>query len=1147
VGLLPPMLVEIVAKNSEAIAKMRETSAEADKMAAKAAAAGEKSGTAFQKMQGVSKAALLAVAGSAIVVGVESVKMAAEFQESTKKLEGSAGITSAAATNIGKAFLATAGTTQYSAQQMVDAYGPVARQLQTVQGHALSSGEAIEFMKAAQDLAEASGGNLSSTTATLGAVMRTYSIGVKDAGEASNTLFNASTLLNVPIGDVANAVDKLHGRLGVAAPSLTDTAALMADLGEHGVTGSRGLMVANTAFGTLMGGSKSTAAELKSLGVNIYDAHGKFIGMKDAIAQLSPKLVGLSDVQKVAAEKALFGAGAAGVMNGVINGGAESFERASKAVEKHGSVENAAARNASTLQGQLKIMFATMKDLGVMIGTALLPPLQDALKGFMGFFNYLKDNQGVAKALGITVAVLVGGLASLYAITKTVQFAQAAWAAGTKLVAAAQWVLNAAMDANPIGVVVVAIGLLVGGFILAYNKIGWFKDGVNAAFGFVKQVIGNVGKWFTDVLVPGWNNAVGAVVKYFGDLGAAVDIVMGSIKTYIGNVGKWFTGVLVPTWNLAVGSIGKFFTDLGNTISNIMGLIKATMGAAWNWIKNTVINAWTFEIKGMAAIVTWLWKNVIVPTFEGIKNALNNAWTWIKSNVIDAFVLAVKVWGAIFTWLWKNVIVPTFEGIKNALNNAWTWIKSNVIDAFVLAVKVWGAIFTWLWKNAVSPAFDGIKNVASAGWTWVRDNVFTPFKQGINGIGTAFDNTQKFIATAWNKIKEAAAAPVRWIVNTVYTNGIEKVWNGIASKVGVPLQLPNVSAGFADGGVYGTRPGYTPGRDTHLIAVSGGEAIMRPEWARAIGHDGVNHMNGLAKRGGVGAVRKAMGFADGGITGFLGGVGGFIGDTAHNVGSVVGGVGHALAGAASGVASFLADPIGSIANLIVGPIKAMQHLAPGGSFGQMAFQLPINVVEGLGAKAKELIAGLGGGSNGSGNGGSGVQRWAPDVLRALSMTGQPASLLNTTLRRMNQESGGNPQAINLTDSNAAMGDPSKGLMQVIGGTFAQYAMPGFNSNIYDPMSNILASMRYAISRYGSLAGAYNQAGGYANGGVVPVFDQGGWVPPGVSMIHNKTGAPERLSNTTHGGGGHTINVTTHTNATGQQIAAEIGWALARQN
>ena len=56
-------------------------------------------------------------------------------------------------------------------------------------------------------------------------------------------------------------------------------------------------------------------------------------------------------------------------------------------------------------------------------------------------------------------------------------------------------------------------------------------------------------------------------------------------------------------------------------------------------------------------------------------------------------------------------------------------------------------------------------------------------------------------------------------------------------------------------------------------------------------------------------------------------------------------------------------------------------------------------------------------------------------------------------------------------------------MQVIDPTFRAYARPGFDKNIYDPLSNILASIRYAVSRYGSLAKAYRGVG-YANGGIV---------------------------------------------------------------
>ena len=117
-------------------------------------------------------------------------------------------------------------------------------------------------------------------------------------------------------------------------------------------------------------------------------------------------------------------------------------------------------------------------------------------------------------------------------------------------------------------------------------------------------------------------------------------------------------------------------------------------------------------------------------------------------------------------------------------------------------------------------------------------------------------------------------------------------------------------------------------------------------------------------------------------------------------------------------------------------------------------------------------------------GGSGVERWRNVAIRALKMTGQYSTAnLNALLNQMRTESNGNPKAINLWDPNAMKGTPSKGLMQVIDPTFRAYAMPGFNTNIYDPLSNILASIRYALATYGSLTNAYRGVG-YENGGII---------------------------------------------------------------
>lgn len=120
----------------------------------------------------------------------------------------------------------------------------------------------------------------------------------------------------------------------------------------------------------------------------------------------------------------------------------------------------------------------------------------------------------------------------------------------------------------------------------------------------------------------------------------------------------------------------------------------------------------------------------------------------------------------------------------------------------------------------------------------------------------------------------------------------------------------------------------------------------------------------------------------------------------------------------------------------------------------------------------------------------GVSQWIPTVTRALKMLGLYSEAnVKRTLFQMQTESGGNPRAINLWDSNAKKGIPSKGLMQVIDPTFKAYAHPNFNKNIYDPLSNILASLRYATARYGSLEKAYRGVGYSGGVGTISLPDQ----------------------------------------------------------
>jgi LysM repeat protein len=102
--------------------------------------------------------------------------------------------------------------------------------------------------------------------------------------------------------------------------------------------------------------------------------------------------------------------------------------------------------------------------------------------------------------------------------------------------------------------------------------------------------------------------------------------------------------------------------------------------------------------------------------------------------------------------------------------------------------------------------------------------------------------------------------------------------------------------------------------------------------------------------------------------------------------------------------------------------------------------------------------------------GGNVGSWIAQAQTILQKAGIPLSKMNAADLAMiiKHESGGNPNAQNNWDSNARAGHPSIGLMQTIGPTFNSYKLPGHN-NIRNPVDNIIAGVRYAVARYGSIS------------------------------------------------------------------------------
>jgi D-alanyl-D-alanine carboxypeptidase/Transglycosylase SLT domain len=165
-----------------------------------------------------------------------------------------------------------------------------------------------------------------------------------------------------------------------------------------------------------------------------------------------------------------------------------------------------------------------------------------------------------------------------------------------------------------------------------------------------------------------------------------------------------------------------------------------------------------------------------------------------------------------------------------------------------------------------------------------------------------------------------------------------------------------------------------------------------------------------------------------------------------------------------------ADELSSRLNSIMGVI-----------LGSPSDQAPVDAPEVL--RQDETTIGGEGGQGGAPAGQAynpkgGVEQWRALAVQALQYAGEDPSLVDVLLRRMQQESGGNPTAQNNWDSNAKKGTPSIGLMQTIMPTFQAHAGELADRGPTDPFANMVASIRYAKSRYGSVAAAYNRPGGY---------------------------------------------------------------------
>jgi tape measure domain-containing protein len=242
---------------------------------------------------------------------------------------------------------------------------------------------------------------------------------------------------------------------------------------------------------------------------------------------------------------------------------------------------------------------------------------------------------------GDAIRTVIAGIAGGFAAFKTASLISAAVTAlksfdvAAKIAAAGQWVLNAAMNANPIVLVVTAIGALVAALVWFFTQTetgrkAWtsFTSFLSSAWqsvvSFVTSLGQNIANFFTQT-IP---NAIQSVIQWFQQLPSAIGTALSNLITSIGTWAVSFGQSALQAGQQFVSNIANFLTNLPATI------------AYWLAYGITFVVLWAAQL-GSQAISAGQQFLANLGTF--FVQLPGNIWNWLTSTVASVASWAAQL------------------------------------------------------------------------------------------------------------------------------------------------------------------------------------------------------------------------------------------------------------------------------------------------------------------------------------------------------------------------------------------------------------------------------------------------------------------------------------------------------------------------
>lgn len=376
---------------------------------------------------------------------------------------------------------------------------------------------------------------------------------------------------------------------------------------------------------------------------------------------------------------------------------------------------------------------------------------------------------------GDAIRTIIAGIAGGFAAFKTASLISAAVAAlksfdaAAKIAAAGQWVLNAAMNANPIVLVVTAIAALVSALVWFFTQTetgrkAWaaFTSFLSSAWQSVVSFVTGLGQNIANFFTQTIPNAIQSVIQWFQQLPSAIGTALSNLITSIGTWAVSFGQSALQAGQQFVSNIANFLTNLPATI------------AYWLAYGITFVVLWAAQL-GSQAISAGQQFLTNLGTF--LMQLPGNIWNWLTSTVAS-----VASWAA-------QMGANALSAGSQFLSNVGTFISqlpSNVGSWLSGAISAAASFVGQMASNAVNAGSRFLSSIGSY-ISQVPGRIGAGLSGAISAVGSfassmasgALRAGQQFLS---NLVNTLASIPGRMV--SIGSQIVQGIINGITGSIG---------------------------------------------------------------------------------------------------------------------------------------------------------------------------------------------------------------------------------------------------------------------------------------------------------------------------------------------------------------------------